>query len=321
MRSAVCFIAALCFTFSVVALEDFNNPFTPDSNTRGLWHFDETSGVVTFQDASSNDNDGTLSTGLPLQLNPNLSWVASKSGFGNCVKAWYNSTADNNQGAMEVPQWSGHSTLGFSTSENITIEFWMKPDNGGASSGGNILRKYTGGDYIVWYKDNKLGYSWYSGGWQSAQDTTAIPAGDWTHVAITVDRTSDPAKDTISFYINGMRSTSHETPYPGGDPNLNSLWILNSFDSNDTNYQFNGLLDELRISDILRDYPDTGGGGDEGPLVQFSFAISTAGEDSGTIDIQLALSEPCSQAVTALYSVTGTAIGNGVDYIDPRQSD
>jgi Concanavalin A-like lectin/glucanases superfamily/Calx-beta domain len=285
-----------------VAAVNFNSPFTTDQYTLGLWHFDESAGATATQDASGNDNNGTLVTGFTNELDPNSTWVAGMPGFGNCA-----SVGGGNDGVIKIPQ--SDQSLSVTTNDDLTIEFWMYPTT---TNFGVICRKYTGGDYNVEYYQSKMRYGWYSNGWELVTDTTTIPTNTWTHVAVTVDRTSDPSNDTITFFINGELSTTHITPLTGGNPNSYPLWIM-SIDGASTSYQFSGKLDELRISNILRDYT-----GDPGiPTVNFSATESSTNEENEeTVNIQISLDMPSDSTVTVPYTVSGTA-ENGIDYTGP----
>jgi len=283
---------------------NFNSPFSPDQYTLGLWHFDEEISS-TAQDASSNNNDGTLEHGL----DAHATWTTSMPGFGNCAY-----TYSGNTGVIRVDQYSGHSTLGTSTNQDLTIEFWMNPS---VSDGEprNVLKKYSGGDYYVEYYNYTVHYGWYASGWQKEDDTTNIPINAWTHVAITVDRTSDPNNDTIKFYINGQLSSTHVTPYPGGAPNDEDFWIMHTSDAGAGAdwYQYYGKLDELRISNIIRDYTSD----PSIPTVNFSTSESSTNEENEEIvNIELTLDMSSDSTVTVPYSVGGSAV-SGTDFTGP----
>ena len=51
MKRIATLIFVLCISLQVVAA-DFDSPFVPDANTMGLWHFDETTGASTADDAT-----------------------------------------------------------------------------------------------------------------------------------------------------------------------------------------------------------------------------------------------------------------------------
>jgi len=221
----------------------------PDENTRGLWYFNRLPGDATVPDASGNNNTATLITGHADQLDPNTSWDTGQPGYNRCIK-----TGGTNIGPIEVPQSAGNTSLAFSPGEDMAIEFWMNPSEYPASGLYYILQKYSGGDYSVYLSANgKLSFGWSSSGWWSADDITLIPLNTWTQVAITVDRSSDPANDLITFYINGKFSSTHTSEHKGGSPNTESLWLLGRFDGN-SSYNYRGKLDELKISDEIPDY-------------------------------------------------------------------
>ena len=60
MRMLIIFVSLLLLAMPSWAAVDFNNPFTVDANTLGLWHFDEVTGSDTAYDATANNNDGVI---------------------------------------------------------------------------------------------------------------------------------------------------------------------------------------------------------------------------------------------------------------------
>ena len=230
---------------------------TADAHTRGLWYFNHPPGSASVWDASANANQGNLLTGLPFQLDPAVSWVGSRPGYNQCVMGYYTNGANFNLGPIEVPQDGSNMSLAFSPGTDMTIEFWMHPTliDGSAQY---ILTKHTGADYHVTFTSGQLYYAWYNGGWNSVTDTAVIPANEWTHVAITVDRSGSPAEDIITFYINDAFSSAHTTPLKGGNPNAESLWIMGASGGAGLANCFRGKLDELRISDVIREYAGSG---------------------------------------------------------------
>ncbi|MBI1928171.1 hypothetical protein HYR99_28485 [Candidatus Poribacteria bacterium] len=74
-----------------------SGPFTPDSNTRALWHFNELMGSTVFADSSSNNNTLTGFNGdqsLPVALS---SFTATVGGDGILLK-WRTESETNNLG-------------------------------------------------------------------------------------------------------------------------------------------------------------------------------------------------------------------------------
>ena len=259
MKCSASFLVILCLVSSAVAQVDFNNPFTPDANTQGLWHFDEVTGSDTAYDATSNNNDGIIDPNATMYgygpLDPDLSWAAGK--FDTGTNTWLVSTADQNIGTLVVPQeipGQGNSSLYLDG--DFSIEFWMNAyGTSGVDWQDYILAKGTGSVYNIRYVDYKILLVWYGdGAWTSVADTTIIPLNEWHHVAITVDNTSVERKAIIKFFIDGVLSTEFFHDFFNDDANYGyDLTILGPPGGHPYN-GFRGRLDELRISDIIR-YP------------------------------------------------------------------
>jgi len=320
MKISGCLILLLLVGTSAFAAEDFNSPLTPDANTVGLWHFDESSGSTVAYDATANSNDAVIDPNAvdPYgagygPLDPNATWAPAM--FGNGLNTWLVTAEEDNVGtlvvAQDIPGTGGNSTLFIDG--DFTIEFWM---NARATSPGSwehyILCKGTGSVFNIRFDQNYLEFGWYSGGWQNYIDTTYIPLNEWRHVAITVDSTSIVDKSVITFYINGILSSQTIGNRVQDDPSQGyDLTILGTEGGHPYNC-FKGQLDELRISNIVRDYSASGL-----PEVKFSSSTSTTYErDASTIAIQIELSEASDSIVTVPYTVSGTASA-GVDYTGP----
>jgi hypothetical protein len=240
---------------------DYTNPYTDDQYTMALWHFDESSVTDTpIIDSSTWDDTGhdmEIKTGLNFQLAPANTWVTGKAGFDTAAYTYYNSPSDSNIGPFTGPDAYGTLSNVQSWGDDYTYEFWMKPSGTGHSSGRVILKKHACFG-VLYTSGNHIFMGWYApGGWYGVTDTNkAIPINDWTHVMITADCTSDTDTAVISFYYNGVFSYSHTTSPEGktfGGSNSSPVTTLNN-DSGTLsgNYQYYGLLDEVRISNCLR---------------------------------------------------------------------
>ena len=104
MKLSICLLFLICIALPAMAVEDFNNPLESDIHSRGLWHFDQSSGDTIAVDSGPFGNHGELITGLSYELDPDTCWVAGKSGFGNCVETYWDSATDYNIGVISVPQ-------------------------------------------------------------------------------------------------------------------------------------------------------------------------------------------------------------------------
>ena len=266
MKKLIVIAAALLLASPAVASvylgnSDYTQPFTTDTYTRALWHFDEQTGTDTpVLDVSGNNVHGTLATGFtnsysasPMELDPNQTWVSSMAGFDTCAKAYWNGNSDSNSGSILVPRFD--NTLYINT--DATFEWWMNPDNSGPSSSGVILKYYTGGPYSITYKSGNIRFTWNRSGWHTLTDTTTISINDWTHVAITIDRMDvvDTEGTWINFWINGQLSSSHNTNWLGSWANANVGMFNGNYSPLYQQNQYTGMLDEIRVSDVIRYIP------------------------------------------------------------------
>jgi hypothetical protein len=147
---------------------------------------------------------------------------------------------------------SGYVQVDYSTALNpasggITIEGWVKriaDDRHETLVGNGWQTSY----WVGFYSDGRLRF--IPRGLGSTVDSNGtVPAGVWTHVAVTYD-----GVDTSRFYINGVLdkvSTANPgplSPAPNGQP------LTIGFDVDDTftpNY-FGGTIDNVRIWGVVR---------------------------------------------------------------------
>ena len=260
MKKLLLVCAVMLVASPAMAIVDINNPFTTDANTMGLWHFDEVAGDNVAVDASANGNDATIDPNTSLYgsgpLDPNLMWAPAKFNNGT-----YTGNPSTNVGILvapqDVPGTGGNSTLFIDG--DFSVEFWM---NATATSGGSwehhILTKGTGSVFNIRFDQNVISVGWYGVGvaWTGIDDTTIIPLNEWHHVAMLVDNKLGVLEDQayIEFYIDGVFSSSATVAAFQDDPSQGyDLSILGPMGGHPFN-GFQGQLDELRISNIVRDY-------------------------------------------------------------------
>jgi len=318
MKRVIAFIFLSLLTMPYPAMADFNNPFTPDANTMGLWHFDEVTGSDTAYDETVNNNHAVIdpnATGYGYgPLDPNLTWAPAKFDTGTWTE--YPTNVGTLVVPQDVPGTGGNSSL--FVDGDFTIEFWMNaPVEGTPETSWQdyILCKGDGSVFNVRFVGHHIEMGWYGGGWNNVADTAYITLGEWHHVAITADNT-EVDSTTLTFYIDGNLSTQFtgqkniiDNPAFGYD-----LIIHGPANGHPFNV-YRGQLDELRISNIVRDYSHPGI-----PEVKFSSATSSTYEaDESTVAVQVELSETSDSVVSVPYTVTGTA-STGADYSGPVQA-
>ena len=216
-----------------------------DANVVGLWHLNEGTGGTTA-DASGNSNTGTLNIGATGTQTTN-------------AQAWSNGAngkhgqALNFDGTDDYVSVADNDNFYFGSSD-FTIETWIKIQGGTAagiyaqgdvySSFAIILNK-SGSVWSMIYTGSTAGTAWdVSSGWVA----TSIAEGQWHHIAVT--RNGSEWKgyvdgqniSTISSSVSLFNST--QDPYIG----------LYHGAGSDYRY-FNGLIDEVRISNTARTGP------------------------------------------------------------------
>jgi hypothetical protein len=150
---------------------------------------------------------------------------------------------------------------GYRDRRSWTIEFWMHPTTGGSdwSGGKRLIKHFTGGDYKIEYTgSNTIRIIWSNSpaGWKNFTDTFVVPVGEWTHVAVVLNRHQVPFQHQIGFVYNGVLNNVHNTYFllNGAGPYARAIDIGN--DGTWTGLypprQYNGMLDEIRISNVDR---------------------------------------------------------------------
>ena len=244
---------------------DFYHEFTPDTATLLLYHFNEGSGSV-VQDAGDSwtdkysiqyrGYDGNFAFGL----DPAKSWAVGKFGAG--LSTYYNGV-DTNNGGIFVDQsdtaFPIEIGLQVGPEYNLTIEFWFNPQQADQTPK-PIIAKGGGADFSVLWGNapyvNNIAFGYYStlvaGSWNTVVDTTPVTMNQWTHIAITVDRTTSTTEDEITFYQNGIQTYQVLAPATTGGDHDN-LYMLSGY-TGDFAHFVHAKLDEVRISKCIRPY-------------------------------------------------------------------
>jgi hypothetical protein len=201
-----------------------------DANTLALWHFNENSGTKAY-DETANNNDITLS-------NAAMWTTTAKMG-----------AAAINPAALYI---GTEETLLDVCPANGTIEMWFNPNvtiDSSISSNKTLMEKINGvsqgqydiafesGDGRVWFYNSKAGVKIFS--------TTAVwTAGTWYHIAATW------GAGGMEIWINGIRENTNATTVVMENGTLGNYMIGNHGGGTTA---FNGIIDEMRVSDIQRD--------------------------------------------------------------------
>jgi hypothetical protein len=224
--------------FSIGSAQDcdmrsrWNQEYDPDDCTAALWHLNEGSGDTAY-DASGNDNHGVFT---------NVAWTDSGRFIGAAV---FNGS-------------TSQITVSNSPSLNplsLTVEAWIYPetldhdhniaDKKELSTSGYRLTVRKVEPYLVFGAHGSVQTHMEANCWDS------IPMRQWTHVA----GTWDDSTKRIRVYVNG--ELKGENTYPGNTIATNSHDLVigrNRTGGGVHGETFDGIIDEVRISDVARDF-------------------------------------------------------------------
>ena len=211
----------------------YGNPScSSQENVSGVWdpnhvmvqHLEETSG--THYDSTSCNNDGTPHGGVTQDATGKING------------------ADNFDGVDDYVDCGNDESLNIN--DAITIGTWIKPSSLPAAYG-TVVSKSTNKDYdfgITPGGEIRL----HSGDGTQEYGTSSgagITAGNWYHIVAV--RTVTPNNE-VKFYANGVYlNTESLSRTPTGSTDSVSIGARS-----DSSYPFNGIIDEVRISNTAR---------------------------------------------------------------------
>ena len=199
----------------------------PPPGLVGAWGFDEGSGTTTADKSSYNDT-GTIS---------NAAWSPTGK-FGNALS--FNGT----NASVSMPDGSQ-----LDVTTGVTVEGWVKPSGLGTGFQQLAVKETTGNLVYGLYSNsdtNRPQSQVTVGSPRLLDGTAALPAGLWSHLAVTYDGTTQRlyvnGTQVSSSAISGTISTSSGPFKIGG----NSIW----------GEWFNGLIDEVRVYNRALNAPE-----------------------------------------------------------------
>jgi len=206
-----------------------NNCYNIDANTIAFWHFNEGSGT-SINDSSGNNYNGTA---------VNIAWTGS----GKCGNAITSSSSSK----ITIPD-----SVNFTIPTPFTFEIWIYPTSTGQGMS-LIDKQYWGGLDIGITSDKKIYiYIESSDGIGSTHTTTnaLIAANQWQNISITYSGSS------LKIYKNFGLVQSWSENRTLGDTTYD-MGIGYDVYRNDS--KFIGYIDEVRFSNIARQYSNSCG--------------------------------------------------------------
>lgn len=252
--------------------------YIPDINTVALWHFNDGSGTVAL-DSSIYGNDGFLYNGL------DSGWSTGRFGSGL--------TFDGINDALDATGFSFNTT-------DWTVELWINAINETPFGlQGLINNRYGGQDtaFRIVIVFSSFVYELYNGA-VSTGGGGILNIGSWTHIAISYDESTDIAR----FYVNGNEVDNLVIPNINSHPNI-SLGALTGIIEG----WFNGSIDEVRISNITRDFTQ--------PQQGWSYTCTGLGDTYSCGDILITRTSGAG-TFTPSFESSILASGKSIKFID-----
>ncbi|NPV47205.1 MAG: hypothetical protein HPY69_09620 [Armatimonadetes bacterium] len=227
-------IMALALSWGAAWAQPAPGPFAPDEHTLLLYHFDEGEGTVAH-DASGRGQDGLLK---------GAQWAKGKFGGG----LWFDGTDDSV--FLEHPD-------ALRNLPQITVECWFNQE---ATWGRRFLVGHDVGFHFEVDDAAGMSISLYNQGGavnnaegkphqQVAMGGVSIRPGRWHHLAITYNGRE------VAYFLDGVlrgRRTDAPKDFLLGAQSR-GLWVGCYVDMD---YYFSGLIDEVRVSDVVRYDPE-----------------------------------------------------------------
>ena len=215
--------------------------FTTDANTVGLWHFNEISGFLVYDESDTIQNAMCMADGSMLQIKDDHKVFGTHS-----LKL--NDSRDDWIRSNHLPEYE---------SLTITVEGWIRAhhdkDTGIVFQKGDINTE--GGLNVMWSKHLKRLETTYAGASTTRllhTNADSFKKDQWHHFAVTL------LSDRIEILVDGAIQD-----YEDLTTDYQNVWLNNKSDiywgRNGTSPTYYGqvYLDELRISNIIRTYSGT----------------------------------------------------------------
>jgi hypothetical protein len=214
---------------------DLSKPFVADRDTICLFHLDDVaSGEV--RDSVTGGKSGKVKEPMP-----------AEGKFGKAL------SCDGGKGWADVTDLAKMGEL-----TALTVECWVKLR--GRAVGDVVCR---GSQYMIRLSTSVTAAFWIDGAWRYVRGSSSVPVDRWTHLAITWDR----GKKKVGIYLNGRLDVA-QTPEGVTDGVLGGglrMLRLGGHTWQSPAPNLNGLLDEVRVSSVVREYrPLPGSEKDEG---------------------------------------------------------
>jgi len=199
-----------------------------DTGTVGIWHMDETGGSGAYiKDATSTGNNGTP-TGTTL-VDGIFGKARSFDGNNDVINVGTDASLDfGNNGSFTFSGWVKPTTL-------VDYAGFVGKDAAGRASPYSIMTVFMANGRLAFY--NSTGPTW-----SDICPAGSVVTGVWQHVAFSYNGTN------ITGYVNGSSCGSVAVTYTDDASHEVTIgsWTTSA------GYDYNGLMDEVKISKLAR---------------------------------------------------------------------
>lgn len=207
-----------------------------DSNYKGVWHLGDGT-TLNANDSTMNVNNGAVTGSAAATAK--IGGGASFNGTTDLINCGSNASVDNIKAASA-----------------FMISAWIKPTTVGESTaGGYILSKVSFAGFTGWIFNvldtAAIRFFHYAGAVSviRTSNNSSITYGSWQHVAITWDGSTTAAN--VHIYVNGAE-VGYATTTNGTSITSDAANDLIIGNENTVVRTFDGLIDEVRISNLIR---------------------------------------------------------------------
>jgi hypothetical protein len=214
---------------------DLSKPFDVDKDTICLFHLDDVAGGE-VKDSVAGGKSGKVNEPM-----------TAEGKFAGAL------TCDGDKGWADVTGLAKREGL-----SALTVECWVKFHERAV---GDVVCR--GGLYMIRVSNSVTASFWIDGGWRNVSGNRPVPVDRWAHLAITYDQ----GKKQVAVYLDGRLDVA-ETPEGVTDGVLGGgldMVRLGGHTWQSPAPNLDGLLDEVRVSSVVREYrPLPGSENDEG---------------------------------------------------------
>ncbi|VBB44846.1 exported hypothetical protein [uncultured Paludibacter sp.] len=230
--------------FSIISNSILGGPYPVDENTLALYHFD-------------NDYFNSVSTQTYAYSFNTTDFISNNENKMDYALRIDNTNSDISS-CVVLPYENPLSLIG-----DWTIEFWFKINSwGGTSTAYPFLFIKSGANYFIFLdvasKSLHVGYDYEGGAENLYLPSNSLELNKWYHILYTRNTTNSTLNCQLHD-INRQELISKSANYnPLHIPKTNTEPINIGGYAGGSNVQFDGYIDEVRISNIVRDFVSTG---------------------------------------------------------------